>query len=110
MCRTCRKGEIKVAVDENLFFLNKRGDISFTISPSIKYLFVEDDTYWDLEDGAYEGIERDSNETFEDLSAFKGIIDEPYLNGFMNSSYKELTDYDPNSAVNQLRSSLGLST
>jgi hypothetical protein len=39
---------------------------------------------------------------------FKGVINEAYLNGFLAASYKETTDYDPNSPANQFREAMGL--
>ena len=35
-------------------------------------------------------------------------VAEAYLNGFLNASYKEKTDYDPNSAANTFRAAMGM--
>lgn len=104
-----RKGEAKVTLDENMFFLNKKGDVSYTVSPSIKYLKVTDDAFEDFED--VDGIEScEDNVSLSDPKVFKGIIDQPYLEGFLSASYTETTDYNPNSEANQLRAALGMNT
>lgn len=103
-----RPDGIKVSVSDNKFFLNKRGDISYTVSPSVKYIKVDDEAYEDLEDGCLKGVDFDSNESMNDVKAFKGIIDSPYLDGFLNCSYKESVNFDANSEVNQMRAALGL--
>ena len=104
-----RKGEAKVTLDENMFFLNKKGDVSYTVSPSIKYLKVTDDAFEDFED--VDGIEScEDNVSLSDPKVFKGIIDQAYLEGFLSASYTETADYNPNSEANQLRAALGMNT
>ena len=102
-----RKGEAKVTLNENMFFLNKKGDVSYTVSPSVKYLKVEDEAFEDFED--IDGIESCSkNVSMSDPSVFKGILDNAYLQGFLSASYTESTDYNPNSPANQFRSAMGM--
>lgn len=48
------------------------------------------------------------NKSLKDPSIFKGKIDEAYLNGFLNASYKEQTDYNPNSPANTFRQAMGM--
>ena len=104
-----RKGEGKVTLDENMFFLNKKGDVSYTVSPSVKYLKVDSAAFEDFED--VDGIESsEDNVALKDPAIFKGIIDQAYLEAFLSASYTETTDYDPNSPVNQFRSALGMNT
>ena len=104
-----RKGEAKVTLDENMFFLNKRGDVSFTVSPSIKYIRVDDDAFEDFED--YDGVEScEDNVSLKDPKVFKGIIDQAFLEAFLNASYTETTDYNPNSPANQFRAAMGMNT
>ena len=94
-----RKGEAKVTLNENMFFLNKKGDV--------KYLKVEDEAFEDFED--VDGIESCSkNVSMSDPSVFKGILDNAYLQGFLSASYTESTDYNPNSPANQFRSAMGM--
>ncbi len=104
-----RKGEQKVTLDENMFFLNKKGDVSFTVSPNIKYIKVEDDAFEDVED--FDGMEScEDNVSLDDPSVFNGILDPAYLNGFLNAAYTESADYDADSEANQLRAAMGLNT
>jgi hypothetical protein len=35
-------------------------------------------------------------------------INEKYLEGFLNASYSETTDYNPNSSANQFRAAMGM--
>jgi len=48
------------------------------------------------------------NKSLTDPAVFKGVINEPYLNGFLNASYQETTNVDPNSPANQLRAAMGM--
>ena len=97
----------KVCLDNNIFFLNKKGDAAVTISPNIKPFFVTDDAWEDFEDcTGMESVE--DNQSLDDPKLFKGIIDEAYLAGFLAASYKEKTDYDANSPANQFRSMFGM--
>ena len=52
--------------------------------------------------------ESSGNKSLTDPALFKGKIDEAYLNGFLNVSYKETTSYNPNSAANTFRSAMGM--
>ena len=97
----------KVSLDNNIFFLNKKGDAAVTISPNIKPFFVTDDAWEDFEDCT--GIESlEDNKSLTDPALFKDIIDKAYLEAFLAASYSEKTDYDPNSPVNAFRSMFGM--
>ena len=97
----------KVKLDNNIFFLNKKADVAITISPSIKFMKVEDDEFDDLED--VEGMESVSkNSGLKDPALFKGVIDMNYLKAFLETTCTEQVDYDENSPVNQFRAALGL--
>lgn len=101
------KGEAKVTLDDNIFFLNKKGDVSYTVSPSVKYLKVDSAAFEDFEDT--DGIEScEDNIALKDPSVFKGMLDQAYLEGFLSASYTEKTDFDPNSDANKLREALGM--
>lgn len=101
------KSEAKVTLDDNIFFLNKKGDVSYTVSPSVKYLKVDSDAFEDFED--VDGIAScEDNVALKDPSVFKGIIDQAYLEGFLSASYTEKADFDPNSDANKLREALGM--
>ena len=104
------KGDPKkksLALDNNTFFLNKKSDITMTVSPNILYLKVEDDGFEDLEDADGIAVVAD-NTSVKDPAVFKGIIDENYLRGFLSATYSETVQYDENSPINQFREAFGL--
>ena len=85
----------------NMFFLNKRGDLAIPGGGNFMYVNCED----------FEEVEQlakiDGNISLKDPSILKGKINEAYLTGFINATYKETTNYDPNSAANQFRAAMG---
>lgn len=86
----------------NIFFLNKQADLTIPGGGLFQRVWAKD--FEDVEALA----EVDGNKTLKDPSIFKGKIDEAYLNGFLNASYKEKTDFDPNSAANTFRAAMGM--
>ncbi len=97
----------KVSLDNNGFFLNKKGDAAVTISPNIKPFFVYDDAWEDFEDCT--GIESvEDNQSLTDPKLFDGVIDEAYLKAFLAANYSETTSYDPNSPENAFRNMFGM--
>ena len=96
-----------VTLEDNIFFLNKTADVTVTISPSIKFMKVEDEGFDDLAD--VDGMKSvKDNLGLKDPALFKGIIDENYLNAFLAATYSEKVEYDENSPINQFRAALGL--
>jgi len=86
----------------NVFFLNKQADLMIPGGAMMMRIWAK--SFEDVEQLAeYEG-----NTSLKDPSVFKGKIDEAYLNGFLNASYKEKTDYDPNSPANTFRAAMGM--
>lgn len=97
-----REASRNTTVENNIFFLNKQGDL--TIPGGGMFMRVASVDFDDVE-----YLDRASgNKTVSDASIFKGRIDEAYLKGFINASYSESTDYDPNSAVNTFRQAFGM--
>lgn len=86
----------------NIFFLNKQADLMIPGGGQFMRIWAKD--FEDVEQLA----EVEGNKTLKDPSVFKGKLDEAYLNGFLNASYKEKTDYDPNSAANTFRAAMGM--
>ena len=98
---------VNIKIDNNIFFLNKIADVTATKSPNILKLRVDDEAFEDMSD--YPGIANvEGNVSLKDPAQFKGIINEAYLTAFLNATYTEKTDYDPNSPANVFRSALGL--
>ena len=97
-----REATRNTVVENNVFFLNRMGDLSipgggnFINISSADFSDVE---YLDSESG---------NTTVQDANIFKGKIDEAYLKGFLNASYTAEMQHNPNSAVNTFRSALGM--
>ena len=76
-------------------------------SPSILKLRVDSDEFEDMVD--FPGMESvEDNVSLKDPAAFKGAIDEAYLNAFLNASYSETTDFDENSPANLFRAAMGM--
>lgn len=97
----------KVKLENNTFFLNKTADVTVTISPSIKFMKVEDDGFDDL--GDMDGmVSVKNNIGLKDPALFKNVIDMKYLEAFLNATYTEKVSYDENSSMNQFRAALGL--
>lgn len=97
-----REASRNTRVENNIFFLNKQGDLTIPgggMFMCIASVDFDDVDYLDKASG---------NRTVSDASLFKGKIDEAYLKGFINATYKESTDYDPNSAVNTFRQAFGM--
>lgn len=86
----------------NVFFLNKKADLAIPGGGLFKSVWAKD--FEDVE--ALNEVE--GNKTLKDASVFKGRIDEAYLNGFLNATYKETTDFSPNSPANTFRAAMGM--
>ncbi len=97
-----REAKRKDIVENNIFFLNKVGDLSIPGGGMMTNVGVGD--FGDVE----VLTKATGNKALTDPSAFKGKINNAYLNGFLNVSYKETVNYDENSAANQFRSAMGL--
>jgi len=104
------KGDPKtknVSLDNNVFFLNKKADVTAVQSPNIIMLKVGTDEFEDMAD--FPGMESvEDNVSLNDPAAFKGLINEAYLIAFLNASYSEKTDYDENSPANIFRAAMGM--
>ena len=104
------KGEAKskkIKLDNNVFFLNKKSDVTVTKSPNILHLKVGTEEFEDM--GDYPGMASvEGNVALKDPAAFKGIINAAYLTGFLNATYTEKTSYDENSPANVFRAAMGM--
>ena len=88
--------------EHNIFFLNKQTDL--TIPGGGMFLRVKADNFDDVEQLA----EVAGNKSLTDPTIFKGKVNAAYLSGFLSATYKESTDYNPNSAANTFRSAMGM--
>ena len=88
--------------EHNIFFLNKQADL--VIPGGGMFMRISAEEFEDVEQLA----EVAGNKKLNDPKVFKGIINEPYLNGFLSASYKETTSHDPNSQANQFRQAMGM--
>lgn len=88
--------------EHNMFFLNKHGDL--TLPGGGLYMEVNCEDFEDVEQLA----EIDGCVRLKDPSVLKGKINEAYLNGFINVSYKETLNSNPNSPENQFRQAMGM--
>ena len=88
--------------EHNMFFLNKRGDLALPGGGMFMMVNCED----------FEEVEQlkeiDGCVRLKDPSVLKGKINEAYLNGFINVSYKETLSSNPNSPENQFRQAMGM--
>ena len=88
--------------EHNVFFLNKQGDL--TIPGGGMFQRISANQF----DDVMELAEVSGNRVLTDPAAFRGRINQAYLTGFLNASYRETTDLDRNSPANQFRSAMGL--
>lgn len=92
----------KLKIDNNIFFLNKQADLTLP-SGGGNFMRVKVDEFEDLEIDSSE-----NNSELKDTATLKNAINRPYLEGFLNASYSEKTDFDTNSPANTFRSAMGL--
>jgi len=97
-----REAQRKSTAENNLFFLNKQGDLNIPGGGNFMRISVEN-----FED-AEQLTTVKGNRALTDPTAFKGVINEPYLMGFLAASYQEKTDFDPNSPANEFRKAMGM--
>lgn len=93
-------------VDNNMFFMNKQADLC--LPGAGKFLRIYVDMFEDVEQ--LTTASHNAELSAEAAAALQKVLNRPYLTGFLAASYKESSDYDPNSSVNQMRSMLGMNT
>lgn len=97
-----REAKKVTTAEHNIFFLNKQADITLPGGGLFLRVWVRD--FDDVEQLAKVA----GNKALTDPKEFNGAIDEAYLKGFIEASYKENTTYDPNSAANTFRAAMGM--
>ena len=107
-----KKGDMTTmanSFDNNLFFLNRQGDVVVSGNRILVHYFMADEDYFeDIVD--YPGIESaEGNVSLKDPPAtFLDAIDDAYLKAFLNAVYSEKVDYDENSTANLFRAAMGM--
>lgn len=99
-----------VALDKNLFFLNKQADMTAPGSGMFMRLWVNEH-FEDLEDLDVPGTNFTSvedNVGIEGAGKLQDAINKAYLEGFLAASYKATSDYNPDSPANTFRRAMGL--
>ena len=96
-----REAQRKSTAENNVFFLNKQGDLNIPGGGMFMRISVEN--FEDVEQLTTVG----GNIALTDPATFKGVINEPYLNGFLDASYQETANFDRNSPANVFRAAMG---
>ena len=87
-------------IDDNIFFLNKQGDLMYS-EPGQGQL----ERVWASE---FEDLEFESCARNKDRPASALPVNKAYLEGFLAARYTEEADFDPDSPANVLREVMGL--
>lgn len=88
-----------VKMDNNIFFANKAADLEYSPASNTK-LNLRVSQFGDLEIGSCTGNKDSIPKTL--------VVDKAYLEGLLNSSYKEQADYNPDSPANLFREAMGM--
>lgn len=86
-------------LDNNLFFVNKGGDLEYSPASNTKELINADE----FEDLDFASVEGNKNEIPKSL-----LIDKAYLQGFLNARYSEQEDFNRDSPANLWRQAMGM--
>ena len=86
-------------LDNNLFFVNKGGDLEYSAASNTKELINADE----FEDLDFASVVGNRNEIPNSLP-----IDKAYLEGFLNARYSEQADFDRDSPANMWRQAMGM--
>ncbi len=86
-------------VDDNIFFVNKKGDLDYSPASNTK-LSIQVEEFGDLRFASAKGNRREIPARLP--------IDPAYLEGFLAASYSEQVDFDPDSPANLWREAMGL--
>jgi hypothetical protein len=89
----------RITIDDNIFFVNKQGDIEYSPASNVK-LNLTVDQFGDL---PFASVKNNRLEIPSKLP-----INQDYLEGFLSASYSEDVDFDPNSPANLWREAMGM--
>ena len=86
-------------MDNNIFFVNKKADLYYTKASNTS-LNLKVSDFGDLEFASAAGNKNEIPKTIK--------VNKTYLEAFLNTSYTEQLDYDPNSPANVWRETMGM--
>jgi hypothetical protein len=93
----------KTGAEDNYFFLNKMGDLELPGGGMGTRVWCKN-----FEDRTELYKYARNEELGANATGFKGKLNTAYLEGFLNATYSESTDYDANSPANTFRSTMGM--
>lgn len=100
-----REASRKLSIDNNIFFLNKQADLVLP-SQGGKFLRIRTDMFEDVE--ALTSADGNITADPKKYTALTKAIDKAYLDGFLNATYSESVNHDPNSVANTFRQAMGM--
>ncbi|MCL2505773.1 MAG: DUF1565 domain-containing protein [Alphaproteobacteria bacterium] len=99
-----------VALDNNLFFLNKQADMTVPGSGMFTRVWVEENfedvPHLDIPTTKFTSVK--GNVGLTTAGPLKNVLNKAYLDGFINASYSEVTSYDADSPANTFRRAMGM--
>jgi len=104
------KNAKNVALDRNLFFLNKQADMTVPGGGMYTRVWVEEnfEDVPDLDVPTTKFTSVEGNVGMTTAEPLKNAINKAYLEGFINASYSEVVDYDADSPANTFRRAMGM--
>jgi hypothetical protein len=99
-----------VALDRNMFFLNKQADMTVPGGGMFTRIWVEENfedvPYLEVPTTEFTSI--NDNIGLKTAEPLKEVLNMAYLEGFLNASYSEVTSYDADSPANTFRRAMGM--
>ncbi|MCL1985548.1 MAG: DUF1565 domain-containing protein [Betaproteobacteria bacterium] len=104
------KNEKTVALDRNLFFLNKQADMTIPGGGMFTRIWVEEnfEDVPSLKVPTTKFTSIEGNVGLKTAEPLKEALNKAYLEGYLNASYKEVTSYDADSPANTFRRAMGM--
>ncbi len=94
--------ERRLAVDNNIFLLNKKSDLLIPYGGTLFPVFVDMFADVDMLESA------EGNTAPTDMSIIVNVINKNYADGFLSATYKETAEVDEDSPAAQFRAAMGL--
>ena len=104
------KNQKAVALDRNMFFLNKQADMTVPGGGMFTRVWVEENfedvPYLEVPTTNFTSVE--GNVGLTTAEPLKNVLNKAYLEGFLNASYSEASGYDADSPANTFRRAMGM--